>query len=184
MIIVLSGWRGLPKTAARKDRDASQALLHETGVEVMGWLLRAWPGAHYRVGDAEGMDKVFRQLLSTPHARRELRKAGGSWRQYDADWNLYGDHAGPIRNHAMLDGDGTLHEVDGIAHQLIALPEVGEPKVKSGTWGCIKAAHRRFIPQMVLPIGERQEYAAAGQRRTRLPLVVTPLVKPLPVAAR
>lgn len=182
MIIVLSGWRGLPRTAARKEREASQAVIREACFEVLSAYLTRFPFAHYRVGDAPGVDEEYRRQFSSPQPRRMLHRAGGTWKEYVADWGLPNDSGGPVRNNAMLDGDGTLHEQTGIAHLVVAMPEAGKRKKNSGTWGCVEAAHERYIPVQIVHLVARPEYAAAGVRRTRLPQFATELTQPLVVA--
>ena len=97
--------------------------------------LIAWRGPyplHIRVGDAPGGDAAVRQWCEG---------LGVSHRVFYADWNQYGNAAGPIRNREMLEGKGD--PLSGPTDLLLAFPGRRRPvKVPgSGSWGCcIEAA--------------------------------------------
>lgn len=177
MIIVLSGWRGLPKTAARRAREQSQARIDEACAEVADHLLRSINTITIRYGDCpSGVDDAFHRLFRDPRIKRRMDRVNSRAVRFEADWSLPNYSGGPVRNNAMLDGDGSLDLHEGIAHQLIALPEPGKRKLHSGTWGCVDAAMERLVPVHLVHLGVRDVYTVAGLRRTRMPLI-TPLEK-------
>jgi hypothetical protein len=176
VIIVLSGWRGHPpKTTQLRVRQRSQALIDEACLEVAQHIVRNFQGVTIRFGDCPtGVDDSFNRLFRDRQFKRQLDRRNIRPQRFVADWTLQPQGSGgPIRNRAMLDGDKEnpldLHE--GIAHQLIALPEPGRPKEKSGTWDTVFAAMERLIPVHLVHLGERDTYRGAGLRRSRMPLI-------------
>lgn len=173
MIIVLSAWRGPTKDPSRKVRALSQERIDEACTEVVDHLLRNFVGVTIRYGDCPtGGDAAFHRLLSNPRVQRRLRGHNSEAQRFVANWDLPPKGSGgPIRNRAMLDGDRTFDPYKGVAHQLIALPEPGGRKERSGTWDCIDAAIERMIPIHLVHLGNPAMYTVAGLRRTRMPLI-------------
>lgn len=85
------------------------------------------------VGDASGADKL---------AERCCLEDGFTVTTFNAEWDKYGDGAGPIRNRKMLDVKPTL---------VIAFHD--DLFKSKGTWDTICEAKRRGIPFMVVNHG-------------------------------
>lgn len=172
MIIVLSAWRGPANTVTKRIRAQSQARIEEACTEVVQHLLRNFSGITIRYGDCPtGGDAAFHSLFRDSRVRRQLDRNNSRAVRFEADWSLPNNMGGPVRNNAMLDGDLSLDLHQGIAHQLIALPEPGKRKLHSGTWGCVDAAYERMIPVHITHLGASPVYTVAGLRRTRMPLI-------------
>jgi len=59
------------------------------------------------VGDARGLDEIARQWAST-----ELPE--GDWKEFKADWDNFGNRAGPLRNiHMLHSGIDVLYAFPG-----------------------------------------------------------------------
>lgn len=159
MIIAVSGWRYWDSKASL--------------VTVIGTLIDAvWanepnpnpmgdgPLPTLRFGDNPGgIDQLMWEIViewRLPHER------------YIANWDEYGKAAGPLRNRAMLKGDGFTGQR---ANLLLAFPEPQNyPKIPgSGTWGCIGEAARMGIQttiypslKLTIPTGYELEVFGAG----------------------
>lgn len=139
--IVVSGWRR--HTDANLIVGHLSEMIHRIergGVNVYGTAnnprMQWQPNVvHVRVGDASGADDIVRKWCAME---------GVSHTVYHANWDMYDNAAGPIRNRQMLDGEG---DELGVASQLLAFPEPGSSTCKgSGTWNCIHTAVELRIP--------------------------------------
>ena len=112
MILAVSGWR---------DHTDRAWIWHQLNRMLhMGYT-------QFRVGDAGGVDSYTLSWCRervVPHTI------------YYADWTL-GLSGGPIRNRNML--VGTLNGGE-LATTLLAMPQPGPRRPRSGTWDCIDAA--------------------------------------------
>lgn len=105
---------------------------------------------HFRVGDADGVDRLSRGLMIM---------RGWSYHLYVADWAKYPKAAGPIRNLRMLKG---VEEDNTVADWLLAFPQPGVDREKdSGTWRCMKQARKLGISVWVP--GYREDEKPCGQ---------------------
>lgn len=113
LILAVTGWRDHPDRGWV--RHQLGRMLH------MGYT-------EFRVGDATGVDDYTlewcRQMV-VPHT------------VYYADWSLPNRSGGPVRNRNML--KGTLNG-DELADMLLAMPQPGPRRPRSGSWDCVDAA--------------------------------------------
>lgn len=127
MIVAVSGWRDW----------SNKSVI----VQAVGSLMKD-PIPMFRMGDCPtGADAWMLELVA------EFKLP---YERYVADWDQYATHAGPLRNRAMLKGQGYTAQR---ANLLLAFPEPHKyPKIPgSGTWGCIGEAAALGIQTVVFP---------------------------------
>lgn len=151
MIIVLSGWRGTSTVDC-------QVEISDATADILRRLFIHFPDARYRVGNnPAGFDSAVNALWI-----KQRYRAGWYWpqvfgrrsldRTWVAEWNKHGKAAGPLRNLAMMRGDGTADDTHGFAHLLVAMPEPGRRRPHSGTWDTIDAAAECGVDTLIVPL--------------------------------
>lgn len=152
MIIAVSGWRHWPRKEVLTI--VIGHLIDDTPDRFTGFVP---PLPLFRFGDCEtGVDAMMLELAAELHLPHE---------RYEADWDLYAQAAGPLRNRAMLRGEGPISQDYGKrADLLLAFPEPRKyPKIPgSGTWGCIGEAAALGIPTMIYSEARPERYGLTG----------------------
>lgn len=97
--------------------------------------LQKYPNANIIVGDCRGVDTL------TVKACKELNY---NYKIFKADWNLYGNAAGPIRNKEMVD---CLNKMEGEKIVLAFHENIDESK---GTKNLIKIANENKIKVILI----------------------------------
>lgn len=136
MILAVSGWR---------DWTDVGFIFRQLGT------MRKRGYTHIRVGDAKGVDRITRSFVTSHDFY--------TYHIYKADWGYIPRGAGVVRNVRMLKG---VEEDNTLADLLIAFPQPGVDHEKdSGTWRCMKQAHKLGIP--VWAPGYREDEKPCGQ---------------------
>lgn len=87
----------------------------------------------FREGEARGVDVAARDVVRRIGRKIQIQK-------WPAEWERYGNAAGPIRNGAMLRGTSTKSgETGGLAHHLAAFPG------GTGTDNCVRQAEKLLV---------------------------------------
>lgn len=92
------------------------------------------------IGDADGVDTDAVAYLRTTFGKDIVVD------RHIADWSLFGNAAGPIRNHEMV---MRLLEADADERGWLAYPG---PRSK-GTWNCLKRAVQSGVSGTIHPLG-------------------------------
>ena len=105
------------------------------GRDDVGYWLDRFVARHGRpervvLGDARGVDAAARAWAAKWELPCEV---------YRAQWAVFGDAAGGMRNQAMV-------EQGGAADWLVALPD----RTSVGTWDCVRRARERGIRTVVI----------------------------------
>lgn len=142
-VIAVTGWR----------HHADGGFIRAVMDQYQGVFLGMGEVMHVRHGDAPGADTIVDGWCIS---------RGVSHHRFVADWDRFGDLAGPNRNREMLLGQG-----DPIAQPtqlLLGFPRtstpIGRTRVPgSGTWGCLIMAAEELRIEVRVPA-----YVPTGQR--------------------
>lgn len=95
---------------------------------------RTWTLCH---GGARGIDAIAHDVS------QKVNNGPNRIRVYDAEWDRYGERAGPIRNRRMIDEAITASAEHDFPVVLLAFHD--DPQPGSGTYDCLTYARQREI---------------------------------------